>query len=1046
MTDISNNDSKSENNTSTLKSPAVSNQHSLENIPHLSSSFKTKNDFNLNKPISKTSLKKVKLNLKLNTNEFKENNNILVEQIDRLGSELSCIQPKKIGDEEVFFRKTDNKNQVNNIFFDEYARKLINTLSDIERERRLNIFDIICYILKKPQKKDIENLILKTHFFRNERLMSLFSSLDVNIHEMMNKLVSHIKYEKKFKGNILFKEGDRGDKLYIIIKGEVGVLIHKEKTTSCTKIEYLKYLITLYLFQENSLVMKIILANKEIFRLEERGFFTLLLIFRFYHFYKENKYSKFTNNIKEFITNEKQIKEYIKKKQDYTPEEAINILNCDLNTINELFLFYLQTIDEINNYFQDFNSASDNKRQHFPKRNSILSINSSKKKTYHYRNNYINPTTSNELLSFVDLFEDSNRSIKNDEAFFDKLFGVYEISPYLIYESDVKNYIQRTDYSKIIKKIRNETIKFTDKLFTIKYYNYIEVNQMTTGNIFGELALINPNKKRTATIIMKEDCDFGTLIKQYYDLSIKIAQDKLRTKDILFFTEGPIFKGISYNTFQLNFLFRFKKKFFNNREYIFHKDQKRDKIYFIIKGEFQLSGNLTLKEMSEYIEKINIGGRREENMDIKKMLKKEPKFKQFYENKKLNIKFCVLKDKEILGLDDLTVNDSYLFDCKCVSQKAEVYELNSNILEKALEDKTIEKNYEDYLKLKTNFFIERLLIQRDSIAKNEYCKIKIFNLNKIQEHENTIAKNLSLNEYKSKNNPFFHNNAKVFFDTKKLNIFDDTKMNSKSNNNINKTSNYDKINNNYNTHFFNKSSSPNKKNKTRINQNNSKLFPLELKPSSKNYTSKISLKNLNVMKNFKSFTPINYQSTAEFNYRLQLKAKTTNFNLQPLLQKTFYSRTRTKLVPFLNKEKIKSKAKWIIKDVSPFVFKEFSEKITETRRNVKNQNFYIENQEIFNSLIDNSSNNFYKASNVSYRNKCFRADGLKNDSLNDIEINKKNVQSRSNFKSHNDNDSRKSLLQKIGIIDCLCLDKWEEKKRENNTTKKTIKNYWMNKK
>ena len=154
-------------------------------------------------------------------------------------------------------------------------------------------------------------------------------------------------------------------------------------------------------------------------------------------------------------------------------------------------------------------------------------------------------------------------------------------------------------------------------------------------------------------------------------------------------------------------------------------------------------------------------------MDIKKMLKKEPKFKQFYENKKLNIKFCVLKDKEILGLDDLTVNDSYLFDCKCVSQKAEVYELNSNILEKALEDKTIEKNYEDYLKLKTNFFIERLLIQRDSIAKNEYCKIKIFNLNKIQEHENSIAKNLSLNEYKSKNNPFFHNNAKVFFDTKK---------------------------------------------------------------------------------------------------------------------------------------------------------------------------------------------------------------------------------------------------------------------------------------
>ena len=1043
MTDINNDDSISDKAQS-LRSATPTKRPIVKDSPSLNSSFKLNKKLNSNKLVNRTSTKNQKFSLKPSFFGLRETNNTLAEQIEKLGFALSRIQGKKLNEEEKLNGNTSNKNKVNNIYSDKYALKLINTLSDIEHEKNLDIIEIVCYILKKSRKKDIETLILKTHFFRYEKLMSLFTSLNVNIHDMMNKLVSHIKYERKYKGNVLFKEGDRGDKLYIIIKGEVGVLVHQEKKENCSNMEYLKYLITLYLFQENSLITKIILANKENIKLEERCFFTLLLIFKFYHFYKESKYSKYIKNILEFIKKEKQIKDYIKKKQDYLPSDAINILNLNINNINDLFLFYLKTIDEINNYFQDLNITSEKKLQNHQKssrKNNIFSPN----------NNFVNFSNINEFLSFIDLFEDYSKENKTEE-FFDKVYGVYEISPYLIYESDIKNYIQRTDYNTIMEKIRKETankqklLHFTETSYSIKCYNYVEVNQMSTGNIFGELALINPNKKRTATIIMKEDCDFGTLIKQYYDLSIKIAQDKLRTKDILFFTEGPIFKGISYNTFQLNFLFRFKKRFFNNREYIFHKDQKRDKIYFIIKGEFQLSGNLTLKEMSEYIEKINIGGRREENMDIKKMLKKEPKFKQFYENKKLNIKFCVLKDKEILGLDDLTVNDSYLFDSKCVSQKAEVYELNSNILEKALEDKTIEKNYEDYLKLKTNFFIERLLIQRDSIAKNEYCKIKIFNLNKIQEHENTIAKNLSLNEYKSKNNPFFHNNAKVFFDTKKLNIFDDTKINSKSNNNINKTSNYDKINNNYNTHFFNKSSSPNKKNKTRINQNNSKLFPLELKPSSKNYTSKISLKNLNVMKNFKSFTPINYQSTAEFNYRLQLKAKTTNFNLQPLLQKTFYSRTRTKLVPFLNKEKIKSKAKWIIKDVSPFVFKEFSEKITETRRNVKDKNFYIENQEIFNSLIDNSSNNFYKASNVSYRNKCFRADGLKNDSLNDIEINKKNVQSRSNFKSHNDNDSRKSLLQKIGIIDCLCLDKWEEKKRENNTTKKIIKNYWMNKK
>ena len=135
-----------------------------------------------------------------------------------------------------------------------------------------------------------------------------------------------------------------------------------------------------------------------------------------------------------------------------------------------------------------------------------------------------------------------------------------------------------------------------------------------------------------------------------------------------------------------------------------------------------------------------------------------------------------------------------------------------------------------------------------------------------------------------------------------------------------------------------------------------------------------------------------------------------------------------------------------MKDVSPNVLKEFSEKITETRSNIKDKNFYMKNQEIFNSLINNRSNNFYKASNVSYKNKCIMTDSQSNNSLNDIEIKKENVEQQNNFNIYNDHDIKNALLKKIGIIDFLCLDKWEEKKRENNTTKKYIKNYWLNRK
>ena len=70
----------------------------------------------------------------------------------------------------------------------------------------------------------------------------------------MGKLVGRLKYDKKLKDNILFKEGDKGDKFYIILKGEVGILIKQERAINCTPMEYFKYLMVLYLYQERSML------------------------------------------------------------------------------------------------------------------------------------------------------------------------------------------------------------------------------------------------------------------------------------------------------------------------------------------------------------------------------------------------------------------------------------------------------------------------------------------------------------------------------------------------------------------------------------------------------------------------------------------------------------------------------------------------------------------------------------------------------------------------------------------------------------------------
>ena len=119
-----------------------------------------------------------------------------------------------------------------------------------------------------------------------------------------------------------------------------------------------------------------------------------------------------------------------------------------------------------------------------------------------------------------------------------------------------EDYFNYHDYSLKLKEAK-QPIRFV-------YYN--EVNSIKEGNIFGELALNNMNKKRTATIIAKDLSYFAVLSKKVYDSYLKVAQIKSRYKKMLYFTEGPIFKGMIAGTFLSKYFFRIKrnKKIRNN--------------------------------------------------------------------------------------------------------------------------------------------------------------------------------------------------------------------------------------------------------------------------------------------------------------------------------------------------------------------------------------------------------------------------------------------------------------------------------------------------
>jgi CRP-like cAMP-binding protein len=579
------------------------------------------------------------------------------ELIDIIIKELNLISTKDHKDDTILA----------NFLFEKVNDNYING-------RKVKLVELIFHLLKKNQKNDNEILILKLYFTKMEKLVSLLIPLKINISDMLSKLVCQIKCEKRAKNTILFKAGDTGEKLYMLLKGNVGILIKKEKNIECTPLEYIKLLILLYLYQEEALLIEIICKNKNTINIEENGIICLLNIFKIYYFLRENqRLTKNYNSLFDFIQAESKLRAFIQNRYNYSPMLSFDQLNYEKTTIEQLFNFYCRKIKEIN------------KNLKFGLTGSALIANFIKRQIKSSLAN--KPATMEELLNNLKPYDEGKKKFKNEQEYYQKISYFNEISHYKILSTSEEKYIQRLDPQKLLESIRQDTSNYhnpddiiSELSVKIKASIYYEINQLYEGNIFGELALSDPKNRRSATVITKEDCYFGTLIKQVYDLSLKAAQEKLRLRNVLFFTRGPIFKGLSNNIFLNKFFYTFKKRAYQKGDVLFRKGEKVNSVIFVERGELELSRNMTMAEITNIIN--SLGGILDDKY-LTFLCNTYYQLHKFYYNHKHNIKFCVLKDKEIIGLDDLTIDDMNIFDCKCVStEKTELYEIDYNTFKK----------------------------------------------------------------------------------------------------------------------------------------------------------------------------------------------------------------------------------------------------------------------------------------------------------------------------------------------------------------------------
>ena len=566
---------------------------------------------------------------------------------------------------------------------------------------------------------------------------------------------------------------------------------------------------------------------------------------------------------------------------------------------------------------------------------------------------------------------------KNKQKLIEK-YTMFLSSPIIpneyVYQCSIEDYCSR-----IIPKF---ILKYNDNPNPLlKYLTYIEVTDLNEGNIFGEVALQNTNKKRTASIITKTHLNVGILTKNLYDNCLKSTQEKIRTNNIKFFINGQIFHKFNPILFEQKYFNWFKQINLIEPSNIFKQGEERKYIYFIKNGEIELTAKMNFKELNKIIK--DFGGEIFDEDGIRKVCNDEMDFNRFYHHESHFFKICRLNDNEIIGLEDFIFENKFLFNCNSVSLNLTMFLLEKNFYDTLFEDKTIKKNIQNYIKTKKKIMCQRLFDIRQAMIENEILKIqdkniKKFKMNKIQRIKNKKAslvlplmESAILNQNSLTKTMFFKK------DNKRKNTCLNNFIHPNKNKLINQFISSDELNNN--KEFIKK------RNFLSLNINSSSDFSNTTKNSTKNNINLISHSNPNrkidTYRTKSNFIENNKYIINNKNPRNQSLSLNIINSVKDNL-KTFYNKTYSnELNLLINDQPIK--------------------KFTQLRK----KKVYLSN--IPNKPIRKFCKNYYSKKPINNEEKFFVSNSRKifEGLLNSFNQTKRNK----------------------GIVDLICLDKWSEK-------------------
>ena len=688
---------------------------------------------------------------------------------------------------------------------------------------------IIFFILNKIQRKLSDNIVLRQYlvsypdFIDTLKLREQLSDPK----ELLLKISQHLKKEEIYQDNVIFYNGQLGKSFYLILEGEVAILLPYEYKIKITDKQLFKYMSFLLQHKDHELIRLILDSNSMVINDEDYGDNELYI-----------KFKSVVDKALPLYTETEKI-----SSQDY-----IKRYNFFEDIENKSIFEKLKKIKEKNKKEENKENKKDNDNKDNKDNKDYKDIKDKKENI----NKDKNAKKNNKDKDKKDE-NDKNKKGKNNKDNKDKKEKEKQKS-----KLNIEN--KETNEEENDEEVEGDTTKRNKKNFfynietVFTVWKYFEVVRLSKGKCFGELALQKEGKKRTATIITTQNSVFGILQKDVYQMFIKETMDKARKTNVELLLKSKLFKGCNSEKFENHYFncFKFMKKY--KGEYLFRQGEQRTIIYFIKKGEVQIELFSNCFNIDNIVENL---GYPEENLDLKELIKSQKKIELFCkENRKFNV---LIFSGDAIGLNDHIISDTneeLAFSGLCVTY-CELFALDKKFFNKMMDDKIIRNNFNKMVKERKERLSERLLQLRSNIILQYYNFIKDnienyknYNNKNYFDEGNIINKKKEFKKFINQdniveinNNTYDENNNKGIFYIKK------------NDNNFNKTMGQFHLKNNNNQNYKNNNSIQNlnienfeKKNKTSnlLNtENNFNKSKNRINHKSKT-NNKISIKALNI--------------------------------------------------------------------------------------------------------------------------------------------------------------------------------------------------------